>query len=1067
MALKDTLKNVKADQEAAKKKAEEVAKKKAAEEKKEAEEKKKKEAAEKKKKEEPKEKKKKEEVAKKATPSITSGGQDAKVPLPKVAPVAPPPPVVTPTPAQTTTAATKVELPSETPVAPTPTLASTMATPSPKKEEVTTPSPAPVVNPYEAATAPAITEQSKYTPATATKLADVSPVTPLAPTSLSAPDTKVTTPASSMGAIPAAASVPTSNATPSENTNPQQTVNNPPSNTAQAPNATVTQVQQPDNTGKGVPQNLSTQQAPNLATAMTQSSVPQPGPDAGVASPQIKDTPPPKAPTPAPTLRATMHGGQLIETSAQEISRMAQGAGMDVRPTSAISTLGIGGNQDQAKMAMTPQNKGAAIAEATAGGLQAQGTPPPKPRTYEQYKEEQANQAYNPANDAQQRAQLIERMGSLGSRVQIFMENKIKEEAARASKAGTDLAGGLISTNNPAQDAALTAFQNVSKDPNATTAQKNGAVAALVASGVITQAEAATPDVVNTKVASHYKDAAQSFVDQLSPDKIKLDNNLMKALGVTKEEVASLGLGVDATLADIQNAVRDQKSAEFSRVSSLQAKLNDPFTSPAERQEIQKQLSALSKANVTGAEQTAGSAAMKVDEAGKVSLFGKDFNSLEDALSSNVIQDQINAYLQMSPEKRKAFASKQPELAAWMNAAETELRAELKDRGKVFNTTAESEVNRTATIKNLGEDLAKQIFGNDVSAFGTQVDWSKYPGMELFKSMEDSAAASSMVTAMRDLAKYDPNLAKEMLSLSPEDLRDVLTSDKGFSGKDYTDTKKTLTDLAATTPTNAGAVSYEKLLDTLFGTDVVAKDVISNYSRLASTGMKPGVNPAFDALAQLDTNRDGKIGLGDDIKGALSNLNTRYTLKAAMGLDPSGPKPFDPTSLKEMMTYKTDAGIKQEKEAQEKKVNDAYNFAFNRNGVSQNNLNTLNSYIEKINSGKLLTKHELSWMNSTMAKLPTSIKNSELSGYMDSYGLDPEQAKAFADQYNNQMKIYTDGLKKANTQTDKATKGNAPAPVTPAGSSAVDVGKVPVSKVPKAKPKKKTKQIKVTTVGFN
>lgn len=500
--------------------------------------------------------------------------------------------------------------------------------------------------------------------------------------------------------------------------------------------------------------------------------------------------------------------GQLQEVSEEELQNLSKAADLPAPPTSPSGAAGLGASEDAAKMAGTKAQKTAALDVAakpqeTLAGAERQAAPRTEATT-----EEQA---------ASKKQQQLATMGSLGSRVDQLIDVMFKPQddavvqirAASLEELPEDVRGNLgpmlsnlAATTDPGEQ--LQILEQIRA-----MARNRGVDLELSPESVSKYFEEAGI-AGGAGIAAAVDD--QITVAQLDPAALGFESSAEMAglLGVSPGELEAM------TLAQLQERVAQVQQEDFQRVDRLQRELADPNTSPARREQLQRELAGLSQVGVTGVESQMESLTQSIEQADLIEFGGQEMK-VEELLDNEKISDMVAQYLENpDSEFAKGLAKEEPGFVEWIGKHEQALEK------------AVEQLESAAGKLQAKEDFATQLKELGGITLGTDVIDAMFPKGEFspedVKTLQDSDFYKMML---------DPNVSKTKresvarflekgAEIDPEIIKDFVKLPRKFLDKrvgryldTYIDYRKQLDQFDTLDPKNADA-----MLDFVFGQNV-------------------------------------------------------------------------------------------------------------------------------------------------------------------------------------------------------------------------------------------------------
>lgn len=388
----------------------------------------------------------------------------------------------------------------------------------------------------------------------------------------------------------------------------------------------------------------------------------------------------------------TKINGQLVEEETSLADRVK--AAGTTTPTSPAGAVSIGASPDAAKMVGTPAQKQNAVTQTVKKEETLQGVSRlSQPRQQATQQETAATQLSN----------TFSKLGSMGTRVQALVDQRLQGVAqagnAQATVKGSGLNGALgIDDGQAAAQAA---------DPNSTLSKAKAALQTLSQTPTGPAAELALQTLANlgiqqetarglldTSAAAIGQQAANATQDTVTASQLDVSqlgfSNLAEmaaTLGVPEEQLAN------ANVATIQQLARDAQQRELATVDTLKAKLAATPVGSAQHSMLMQQLADMGQVGTTGSEAQAQEAVQKLNTADQVTVGGQTM-SVENMLKDENLSNLIAQYVQSDPATRDTIlpADKFGDLRTWIDNNQQSLGVlanDLQQTTKQFGTTQE------------------------------------------------------------------------------------------------------------------------------------------------------------------------------------------------------------------------------------------------------------------------------------------------------------------------------------------------------------------------------------------
>lgn len=567
-------------------------------------------------------------------------------------------------------------------------------------------------------------------------------------------------------------------------------------------------------------------------------------------------------------------GNQLQGVTAEELE------------TRNITPLGgkiTGANEHEAKMYGTPNQKEQSLRPPTDGyqdSLQRQ-------------QRMEGAELRTERNEAEQRAfeksEYLKSLGHLGDRVGQQINSVVASLVNVNGLQAVDEAGFKKTGMQLAQGHT---YQDVASAVNAFASGDQNALASL------NQALGKEPSAPLTieEIKMLYRGVDDSLAANIAlqmPDAILVTDELAESLGYPggTAELADL-LGV--TQAEVQNmsvlqldeAAEALKAREFGEVDEIRARLNNPNLSSAERQALRSRLRALGASGVRATEDDVARTIERI-EAGETIKFGDEEYSLQELLDDDEISGLIKSYLEdpegtigrTLPEELKAFIN--DNRAVLEDAADelddnvTEFSSIQKDNLAIGQVEGAADIDTKVLSEIFGEDWDKQFRGSRL--MDDEQLMAEFPTLALLhdESFWQEEERGAIVDNMNRLASTDPELAKQILQLTPQEL-EALGLSRGNNEKwvNFIEQRKAAKRVERL-PDDA---SLDQILDTVFGKDIDTP-ALEKAARQLEYAKRLGIKLPDEAKQLAEWMNPGKLldrlkasGSLDDIKKYKDNL---------------------------------------------------------------------------------------------------------------------------------------------------------------------------------------------------
>lgn len=537
--------------------------------------------------------------------------------------------------------------------------------------------------------------------------------------------------------------------------------------------------------------------------------------------------------------------GQLQEVTGQELQGLSAAAGIPAPPTTPAGVAGIGGSPDQAKMAGTPLQKGAALDIATGGQSQAdylRRQQAPTQQTAQQQK-------------TAQKGQQLQDLSNAGDKALAMINSNLA--AAPQQQA---VQGRLDSSNPIAAGMSASTMQQFNNDLNsftsssATPEQKQQALADMgnISNHPITEQD--IPGLLapqDTAVAGSAAGATgQATVGALMKSGALQYNSaqLSDLLGVAPDKLENF------SIQQLHDAVAAEQNKEFSSVQNLRATLQDPAAGPAEKAAAQQQLAAAGQSGVVAVDNDMSKLTDAMQKGTQITVGGKEM-SVDDLMKSDVVSGIVKDAID-NPASMSALEKDESQLASFVKNHLAGLQA------------------ATAQMQGVAHTL-KSLQDSNKSAYeGVSPALAAAEGFDPSKISATAVKPSAVVQLMKQdpgkmqavnsyLSAAPPGDAAILSKLTPEQLKTLDIG--GDSWKQLVQNQQQAAQIQKANPKDPAAVI--SAVSPGSNPADIQKTIDTNFRNAAITGQKyqPSLfdsdgDGKMDDPAVLQRNAAGKLG---------------------------------------------------------------------------------------------------------------------------------------------------------------------------------------------------------------
>ncbi len=556
--------------------------------------------------------------------------------------------------------------------------------------------------------------------------------------------------------------------------------------------------------------------------------------------------------------------GALGSTSTEEVSKLAARQGRTAAPTTPLETSVIGGNEDQAKMARTPNQRIGALrqtfAASTADSLaDAQRRGPVTPTT----------QA--PQSDVK-RAQLdsIMGLGEIGERLRgIALRRFQEQEEAQAQQVELDLTDLDVTEE---QQAALDAIRA------GTPKNEDWRIAAEALLGEGAGAQMAIDDIQAAISSRIGGDAAGQAAGQAA-GRIKLgelSQEDLAAVGFDNFDQMAEQFDMDAeqlqalSLTQMQDLLDSKQAAQFDRAAELRSTLADPNVTQAEREAAQAELKQLGLSGEQDVEREYADLERQVREGRTIEFAGEQVD-VERVLDDEYIKSKAKLLLEDEEYRDELYETDREfvEFVEGHQQAFDDLTAEIDESATEFVKLQETNIAKAKPNEGMVTGFSNDVMSQWYEDWG-DIKSDEYQDVGIIEMMRDLSPedAQAMEMAINSFAEAgDTDLLKELGTLTKDELLKL-----GFTNAKQVENYRTSQQMAR--EIDDYDLNNKEDLATFtnkyLGADSIAtlEKRLSDAMALNSSGFGRATN---SQLKLLDADGDGKLDKIGDIVNRLKN----------------------------------------------------------------------------------------------------------------------------------------------------------------------------------------------------
>lgn len=458
------------------------------------------------------------------------------------------------------------------------------------------------------------------------------------------------------------------------------------------------------------------------------------------------------------------------------LKQATQQAGLAAAPTTPMAAQMTGASAQAAKMAGTPQQMQAALQQASE-----------QPNLQTALRQKQYGREVTGAEAAgMSKSADMQKLGGLGDRVTKMITDEL-------GKVGT------------AEDVKLSAdLDIIRKDPTGTSQAAMDAMLRIAQSGqdldkikqLIPEAAATIGTIAKQTIA----DPSTVKASQFLPDLGYTPESLAELLGVTPEEVQGY------SVAQLQDKVNQVASEEFTATQQLEQQAVSPLVGAAERGLAREAARELSATGVRASEADMQRLADDVSTAEQVTLFGETRN-IADWLADDEVSALVKDVLE-SPEGSQLRKDMEAQAKPFYDFI---IRNEgiLKDAASKLDTST----TEFKAIQTFNKDLFKGLSDAAIQAYAPQATGFKSARLTTtdvplltYRAGLSDADRQLADNELNKIQASDPDMAKEISTLSADQLAILGIGKKGSNYDKMTSYNQKVDDVASTPDENEDSI---------------------------------------------------------------------------------------------------------------------------------------------------------------------------------------------------------------------------------------------------------------------
>lgn len=559
--------------------------------------------------------------------------------------------------------------------------------------------------------------------------------------------------------------------------------------------------------------------------------------------------------------------GTLADTSDEELQNLTKSAGLQAAPITPLGATMIGANPQVAKMAGTPQQKDASLAQSAM--------PNPQNNLSDVLRRQQArNQATGQEQQSIQKSDEMRNLGQLGDRVSQFIDaqrQKLTDQAGQVKErqvADTLQAASGQDLGQLKED--LKAFQANPNDMN-TLLRINTALGRNTNSVLdpkeVDSLYKSTVDTIASQGAANIDDSLQ-VEDLIGLSTFGYDlPTLSGLLNVDQNQLSKMTVG------QLRNEINRVGTEEFNKTNQLEQQATSNQLGQAERGLARQSTREASATGTRASEADYTNLEHSIANADQVQFGGQSYK-VDDLLKDDTISGIINDYLNSGEgsEARNRIDKTEPGLSSFINKNQ----AVLQDAATKMQAGAQS----FKDIQEYNRNLSQNLFGgrklddrimsqiapnsNQLQAGKTDINAVQGRGLLQYVSQLPPDQAAQIADQLNTAIQDNPKLAEQLPGMSPQQWAELGIGQPNSKWSQYVNKVKEAIDIR-----NMDLSTPEKAVGQLYS-DV--SDINEVNKRIQQSRIQKLLG--FDSgnvNAVGDTNQDGKIDASDNVGAAIVN----------------------------------------------------------------------------------------------------------------------------------------------------------------------------------------------------
>ena len=566
---------------------------------------------------------------------------------------------------------------------------------------------------------------------------------------------------------------------------------------------------------------------------------------------------------------------KLNQSSTQPVQQLSANRGLAAPPITAYGTNLIGGTQDQAKMAGTPAQRGAAVAAATKIAALGEET--------EKEKEETLATAKETVEDISKKelaSKYVESLGTYGAKVNEWIDSAKKTLVGTAATVQVDVSDAILTGLSPTEkEQAIGLIKQIATESdNQKRLDLEQQLNIVLKKDINSVLNAEQKGQLYDTVSRSIQEATTAAETAIMGADRKLTVADFTQLGTTVDDLSSL-LNVpttdlaNMTIGQLQDKIEQVTQQQLGTAAGIRGAMGSAF-SPTERAALRRYLRDVQAVGVAGAEAGVANIVDQVDKGNVVTFAGKQY-TVDELLGSptltKVFQDAVTEMegTTKTGPTLEALKRDEPGLYKWVTDNYAGVKALIERSTATSKEFGDIQTTNRAALGEIGKsqpELAKQ-FGFDPNQLrSTRIDPAQLPPVFQYVNSAPAEQQATLAANLRSLS--DVAGADSVRGLDSNQLKQLDLSNPSGLWSTYSNAVKDVNRVANLT-------TIDDIIKEISSGD---ESIEQLDSELTGDSLAVALGVPTSNVRELDTNSDGVIdskdvdGLKERYKGSVPPL---------------------------------------------------------------------------------------------------------------------------------------------------------------------------------------------------